>query len=180
MRDKLITITFLALLSLLTACSGLGNMKEVAFENEAESDAVLVNFVRRSVFQGDGAMVEAWDADKFIGTLKAGTLLQYKTEPGVHTLLLYCQGSWAVAKGDLKAGKSYYLKFNMPGFGIGLGVARSDDSRIEEWKTMKTVTLDEAAPKEVPEKYILGARKVLERVRTNDAVVTPIADINAL
>jgi hypothetical protein len=173
-------ITFFAVVIMLTGCAGLGNMKEVAFEDRVEPSVAMVNFVRRSVFQGDGAKVEVWDGDNFIGTLAAGRLLQYTAQPGDHTFMVYVQGSWGVAAGDLRAGKSYYLKFNMPGFGIGLGVAKADDPRIEEWNTMTTVTLDEAAPKEIPEKYILGAQKTLERVRAGNAVVTPIADINAL
>ena len=175
------TSCFFILIFALTGCAGLGNMKEVAFQTEAKPGMATVNIVRRAVFAGDGAKVEAWDGDKFIGTLSAGKLLQYETSPGVHTFMVYVQGSWGVAKGELKAGKTYYLKFNMSGFGpINLGVAKSTDSRIPEWNTMTTVTIDKASPKDIPEKYVLKAREILKKVENGSATVTPITDINAL
>lgn len=174
-------IAFLTVIFGLMGCAGLGNMKEVEFEKEIEPNMSMVNIVRRSVFMGDGAKVEAWDGDNFIGTLSAGKLLQYKAKPGVHTFMVYVQGSWGIAHGELKPGKTYYLKFNMSGWGpISLGVAKSDDPRIDEWNTMATVTVDQSSPKDIPKKYIIGARKILKRVEDGNARVTPIADINAL
>lgn len=165
----------------LAGCAGLGNMKNVKFQKEIEPDMAMVNIVRRSVFMGDGAKVEAWDGDKFIGTLSAGKLLQYKATPGIHTFMVYVQGSWGIAKGELKPGKTYYLKFNMSGWGpISLGVAASDDSRIAEWNTMTTVAVDESAPKSIPEKYINAARNMLKRVEDGNVNVTEINDTNAL
>lgn len=165
----------------LTGCAGLANMKQVEFQTEAKPDMATVNIVRRAVFMGDGAKVEAWDGDKFIGTLSAGKLLQYETEPGVHTFMVYVQGSWGVAKGELKPGKKYYLKFNMTGWGpINLGVAKSSDPRISEWNTMDTVAIDKSSPKDIPEKHVLKARKILQRIEDGNAIVTPIDDVNAL
>ena len=165
----------------LTGCAGLGKMNQVEFQTEAKPDMATVNIVRRSVFMGDGAKVEAWDGDEFIGTLGAGKLLQYEAEPGIHTFMVYVQGSWGVAKGELKPGKTYYLKFNMSGWGpISLGVAKSTDSRIPEWNTMSTVSIDKSSPKDVPEKYVLKAQKILQRVESGNANVTPINDTNAL
>jgi len=166
----------------LTGCAGLGNMKEVEFQAKAKPDMATVNIVRRAVLLGDGGKVEAWDGDKFIGTLSAGTLLQYETKPGVHTFMVYESGFfWGVAKGELKSGKSYYLKFNMSGWGpISLGVAASTDPRIPEWNTMETVSIDESSPKDVPEKYVVKAREILQKVEDGNANVTPITDINAL
>ncbi|WP_416306261.1 hypothetical protein [Neptunicella sp. SCSIO 80796] len=172
---------FVAIVLSLSGCAGLANMKEVKFQNEIEPDKAMVNIVRRSVFMGDGAKVEVWDSDKFIGTLSAGTLLQYKTNPGSHTFMVYVQGSWGVAKGEIKSGKTYYLKFNMSGWGpISLGVAKSDDPRIGEWNRMTTVAIDESSSKDIPEKYVLSARKILSRVKEGSANVTPITDSNAL
>jgi len=165
----------------LSGCAGLGNMKEVKFEDNIESDMAMVNIVRRSVFMGDGAKVEAWDGDKFIGTLSAGSLLQYKAKPGDHTFMVYVQGAWGVAKGELKPGKTYYLKFNMSGWGpVFLGVANSDDPRISEWNKMKTIVKDESSPKAVPKKYIIDAQKTLKKVEEGTANFTHISDINAL
>jgi hypothetical protein len=167
------------LLSLM-GCAGLGNMKKVDFEKTVEPDMVMVNIVRRSIFAGDGAKVEVWDGDKFIGTLSAGKLLQYETMPGDHVFMVYVQGSWGVAKGELKAGKTYYLKFNS-GFGaVSLGVAKHDDPRIEEWNTMTTVKIDENSPKKVPEKYYISARKILKRVENGTSNINSISDVHAL
>ncbi|EWH09562.1 hypothetical protein DS2_12043 [Catenovulum agarivorans DS-2] len=176
---KVVAVLFAAIM--MSGCAGLGAMKQVQFQDNAKPDTAMVNIVRRAVFMGDGAKVEVWDGDQFIGTLGAGELLQYEAEPGVHTFMVYVQGSWGVAKGELKAGKSYFLKFNMSGFGpISLGVADSNDPRIAEWKTMKTITIDKAATKEVPEKYIQAARKILTRVENGQANVTQIVDGHAL
>lgn len=181
MLRNICIFSFLIFILGLTGCAGLGNMKAVEFQTEAKPDMATVNIVRRSVFMGDGAKVETWDGDKFIGTLSAGKLLQYHATPGVHTFMVYVQGYWGVAKGELKPGKSYYLKFNMSGWGpVSLGVAKSTDPRIAEWNTMNTVSIDESSPKVVPEKYTLQARKVLQRIEDGNANVTPIADINAL
>ena len=179
-KDFQIISVFILLLG-LTGCAGLGNMKEVPFQSMAKPDVATVNIVRRAVFMGDGAKVEAWDGAEFIGTLEAGKLLQYEAKPGIHTFMVYVQGSWGVAKGELKPGKTYYLKFNMLGFGpVSLGVAKSTDTRISEWNTMSTVAIDQSQPKEVPQKYILKAEKILQRVESGDANVTPITDDNAL
>jgi hypothetical protein len=165
----------------LSGCAGLGNMKEVEFQTEAKPDLSTVNIVRRAVFMGDGAKVEVWDGDKFIGTLSAGRLLQYMTEPGEHTFMVYVQGSWGVAKGELQPGKTYYLKFNMTGWGpISLGAAKSTDPRIPEWNAMTTVSIDKSSQKEIPEKYRLEAKKILKKVEEGNANVTPISYINAL
>lgn len=161
----------------ITGCAGLGKMKEVEFQTKAKPDTATVNIVRRAVFMGDGAKVEAWDGTQFIGTLGAGELLQYEATPGEHTFMVYVQGSWGVAKGELKPGKTYYLKFNMP---ISLGVANAKDPRISEWNTMTTVVIDQSATKPVPEKYIAKAKSILEQAESGKINVTPISDINAL
>ena len=177
-------IFFIVFMFTLVGCVGLGNMKEVKFQHEIESDMAMVNIIRRSILLGDGLMAEAWDGDKFIGSLKAGRLLQYKTKPGIHTFMVHNPdgvGGWGVAKGELKPGKTYYLKLNITGLGpINLGAAESSDPRINEWNTMTTVSLDTESPKDIPEKLILNARKILARVEEGNANVTPITDINAL
>lgn len=181
MNRSLRIIAFFVVIVGLQGCAGLGNMKEVEFQTEAKPATATVNIVRRAVFMGDGAKVEAWDGDQFIGTLEAGKLLQYDAKPGEHIFMVYVQGAWGIAKGELKAGKKYYLKFNMSGLGpISLGVAESTDSRIPEWNKMTTVTIDKSSTKNIPEKYILSARKILQKVKDGSANVTPITDINAL
>ncbi|MDO6474670.1 hypothetical protein Q4520_04520 [Alteromonas sp. 1_MG-2023] len=171
---------FLMLTLNLAGCAGLGNMKEIEFREAPEQNQATVNFVRRSIFMADGANSEVWDGDEFVGTLKAGTLIQYQTTPGKHTFMVSLQGHWAVAEGELEAGKSYYLKLNLTGWGpIILGVADSMDSRIEEWNTMKTVARDDATSKPVPPKYIEQARATLKRVEDGNANVTHITSEHA-
>ena len=46
--------------------------------------------------------------------------------------------------------------------------------------TMTTVAVDELSPKDIPEKYIVGARKILKKVEDGNANVAAITDINAL
>lgn len=180
MLGNIRTFGFCIMLLGLTGCAGLGNMKQVEFRTEASPNMATVNIVRRAIFMGDGAKVEVWDADEFIGTLSAGELLQYDATPGEHTFMVNMQGAWGVAKGELKPGKTYYLKFNMSGWGpISLGVAKATDPRISEWNTMDTVSIDNASQKEIPEKYIIKARKVLQKVENGSANVTPITDEHA-
>lgn len=181
MNRRLGIIAFFVVVLGIQGCAGLGNMKEVEFRTEAKPDIATVNIVRRAAFIGDGAKVEVWDGDQFIGTLAAGKLLQYDAKPGEHVFMVYVQGAWGVAKGELKSGKKYYLKFNMTGLGpISLGVAESTDPRIPEWNKMTTVTIDKSSTKDIPEKHILNARKILQKVEDGSTNVTPITDINAL
>ena len=87
---------------------------------------------------------------------------------------------WAVAQGNIEAGKTYYLKLNLTGWSIILGAADALDDRIAEWKTMTTIAKDESKPKPVPEKYIVEARKVIKRVEDGNANVTRITEEHAL
>ena len=180
MIGRITRLVVMATLVALTGCAGLGKMKEVSFTDKAATDKALVNIVRRSVFMGDGANVEMWDGERFIGTLAAGKVLQYQAEPGEHTFMAYIQGNWGTARGTLEAGKTYYLKFNMSGFGpVSLGVASAEDERIDEWKAMKTVAMDQASSKAVPEKYLAKARLTLEKVEAGTVIPTPITAANA-
>ena len=94
--------------------------------------------------------------------------------------MMSLQGHWAVAQGDLKAGKTYYLKMNLTGWGpIIIGAADADDSRIEEWNEMTTVVKDEATSKPVPAEYVEEAKRLLKRVENGNANVTRITDQHA-
>ncbi|MCD9459238.1 hypothetical protein [Marinibactrum halimedae] len=156
-------------------------MKVVEFQTQSKPDMATVNIVRRAVFYGDGVKVEAWDGEKFIGTLGPGELLQYQAEPGMHTFLASMKHSWAVAQGELEAGKTYYLKFNMSGWSaVNLGVAKPTDPRIPEWNRMTTIIIDESDPKPVAQKYISRAQRILKKVEDGTAIITPITDANAM
>ena len=164
----------------LGGCAGLANMKEVQFQNMPDENKATVNFVRRSILMGDGVKSEVWDSENLVGTLAAGRLLQYQTEPGEHTLMINFQGHWAVAQGVLEAGKNYYLKLNMTGWGpIIIGAAEASDPRIEEWNEMTTVIKDDVNSKQVPQKYVEEAKKVLTRIENGNANVTKITEQHA-
>tara|TARA_Y100000766_G_scaffold278810_1_gene286099 strand:+ start:727 stop:1362 length:636 start_codon:yes stop_codon:yes gene_type:complete len=173
-------VSFLLIAFNLTGCAGLANMKEVEFQNAPTQNKATVNFVRRSVFMGDGVKGEVWDGESLVGTLPSGRLLQYQADPGEHTFMMNLQGNWAVAQGDLEAGKTYYLKLNLTGWGpIIIGAAVANDPRIDEWNEMTTIVKDEATSKPVPEKYVEEARGVLKRVADGNANVTRITEEHA-
>lgn len=179
---KFLKFSMLSFLFLqLAACAGLANMKKVEYADSAKSNMALVNIVRPSVFVGDGAKAEAWDGEKLVGTLESGTMIQYETEPGEHTFMVYTQGSWGVAKGSVMAGKKYYLKYNV-GFGfITLGVADATDTRIEVWnKKLTPMAVDRSSEKAVPEKYKKAAREILEKVKNGTAKYETISEVNAI
>ena len=174
MFNNLKLLTFACAALLLTGCANLAKMKSMPFQNGVEPDKTMVNIVRRSVFMGDGAVVEIFDGENLVGTLGAGDLIQYKTEPGEHTFFAYVQGSWGIARGNLEAGKTYYLKFNMQFASISLGVADANDERIPEWNTMDTFVLDKIAADKVPEKYITKIRQLMTEIDSGKRKVTEI------
>ena len=166
----------------LAGCiGGLAKMERVAFVDEAVADQALVNIVRLRVFLGDGANTDMWDGDKFIGTLGAGKLIQYKAIPGYHVFMVYVQGQWGAARGELKPGKTYYLKVNQ-GYGrIILGVAKSNDPRIERWNAKLTpVAIDDSRLKDIPQKFVDKARIVLEGVNSGSYRSHLIGDEHAI
>jgi hypothetical protein len=61
----------------------------------------VVTFVRESVWMGDGIHFYLWDGETFIGTLSAGTLVQYRVAPGPHVLMANSE-NWSYVKADLQ------------------------------------------------------------------------------
>lgn len=168
----------------VTGCAfgGIAKMQKTDFVSEVVPNKALVNFVRPRVFAGDGANVDVWDGDRFIGTLGAGKMIQYVASPGEHTFMTYVQGSWGIAKGDLISGKKYYLKFNS-GFGFtSLGVADSDDPRIDTWnKKLAPVSIGKLkSSNKVPNKHISKAREILKEVEGGSAKYSLISEKNAI
>jgi hypothetical protein len=149
----------------IVGCTGLAEMKTVKFIGSVESEKAMVNIVMPLVVGTPGAVkAEMWDGDKFIGTLSAGSMIQYKTDPGNHTFMVNAQGNWGVARGELNSGKTYYLKFNG---GIGsarLGVASRSDPRVFEWKNLIPTAIDEDSAKPLPKNEIGKAKKILRKV----------------
>ncbi len=78
------------------------------------------------------------DGDSFIGTLSAGTLVQYRVAPGPHVFMANSE-NWSYVKADLQPGKHYFIKANMfPGFATArsaLTPVPNTDERIKTWPT---------------------------------------------
>jgi hypothetical protein len=174
-------VSLIVMVPLAGCIGGLAKMERVAFVDETVADQALVNIVRPRIFFADGANTDMWDGDKFIGTLGAGKLIQYKAIPGHHVFMVYLQGQWGAARGELKPGKTYYLKVN-PGYGrVGLGVAKSNDPRIERWSAKLTpVAIDDSRLKDIPQKFVDKARIALERVNSGSHPSHLIGDEHAI
>ncbi len=133
---------FLTMVVVSLFFSGCTIMKDTSLISKPSKKKALVNFVRPSVFFADGIDVDIWDGTRYIGSLSAGSMIQTEVEVGKH-LFLGNTENFSYAYGDLLAGKQYFIKANMfPGFWkarVALGVAKSDDKRVDEW-------LDELTP----------------------------------
>ncbi len=164
MKHCFILCFFLGFLLLITGCTNLAKMTPVERITSLEDDSSLVNFVRPSILVGDAIKYEIWDGKSFIGTLGAGTMIQYKTTPGDHVFMLDSKNrGWAFVKANLKEGKTYYMKPNMPPFaGMILGVAKSTDDRVEIWhETLTPMAVDKVKSKEIPIESIKQAESRL-------------------
>jgi hypothetical protein len=120
---------------LLTGCASV-SMQKTTLVKEPVADTALVTFVRPAVFLGDGVSINVWDGERFVGSLKAGTLIQYSAKPGEHLFLASAE-NWSYTTANLLPGKRYFIKANMfPGvlYGrVALAPVPRTDSRIEEW-----------------------------------------------
>jgi hypothetical protein len=145
----------LALLS-LTGCAA-APMRPAQYRSAPAAEEAIVTFVRESIFMGDGIHLYLWDGDAFVGTLSAGTLVQYRTKPGQHVFMASSE-NWSYVKADLKPGKHYYIKANMfPGFATmrsALQPVESGDDRVTAWPTKLKVK--EVVP-EQKDKYVATA-----------------------
>lgn len=150
----------------MSGCSSLAEMKEVDRVVNVNSNSSMVNIVRPHIFLGDGVDFEVWDGSLFIGTLEAGSMIQYITTPGKHHFMIDPTqgGDWAHKSIELKKGEKYYIKPNtIPFVGLKIGVAESTDSRISKWdKGLTPLAIDKNKSKEVPQKNIDEAKKYLK------------------
>ena len=144
--------------ALLTGCASV-EMKETAVVKTAPADKAVVNFVRNAILLGDGIPVDLWDGSTYIGSLGAGTLVQYQVPAGKRLFLANAE-NWSYATAELEAGKQYYIKANFfPGLMFGrVALANVDrtDARIAEWMTYKNMSASEDARNEA------GAKKQTE------------------
>lgn len=141
-------------------------MKPVAKVDAAPEGKALVNIVRPRVFMGDGVNYRVWDGTTYLGTLKAGRIVQYAAEPGEHVFLVDSTqgGKWGRAVFQVEPGQVYYLKPNqIPFVGLQLGVAEESDERIQIWnESLKPVALDQEKSEPVPQKYIDQAKRQMQ------------------
>ncbi len=173
MKNYLYFSVLVFTLSCLGGCSSLAKMKTVNKIENVDSQKSMVSIVRPHIFLGDGVDFEVWDGNKFIGTLEAGSMIQYLTLPGEHDFMIDPTqgGRWAHINLNLEAGKIYYLKPNtIPFVGLKLGVAPSTDVRIEKWnKGLTPLAIDESKSKAVPQKNINEAVETLKKIKMKDA-----------
>jgi hypothetical protein len=150
---RTISITLCATVLLLAGCAA-APMRPTQFNAAAEPRQAIVTFVRESVWMGDGIHLYLWDGESFIGTLSAGTLVQYRVAPGPHVFMANSE-NWSYVKADLQPGKHYFIKANMfPGFATArsaLTPVPNTDERIKTWPTKLKVV--EVVP-ETKGKYV--------------------------
>jgi hypothetical protein len=148
-----LSITLCATLLLLSGCAAVP-MRPAKYNAAPDSAQATVTFVRESVFMGDGVHAYLWDGDTFIGTMSAGTLVQYRVAPGPHVFMANAE-NWSYVKANLQPGKNYFIKANIfPGVLMArfvLTPVPNTDERIKTWPTKLKVM--EVIP-EKKDKYI--------------------------
>lgn len=167
---KLLLLSFMLCIALVaTGCSSLAVMKPAVKVDEVPDGKGLVNIVRPSVFFGDGIKYEAWDGTTFIGTLEAGTMIQYVAEPGEHVFMVDPTNlpKWGRIILQVEPGETYYLKPNqIPFAGLILGIADADDERIPVWlESLTPVAIDQNKSKPVPQAYIDNAKREMKAAK---------------
>ncbi len=131
-------------------------------------DSARVNFVRPRVWWSDGSSFDLWDGGKFVGVISAGSIIQYRTQPGSHVFMLRpMSGSedWSYVKANVAGGKQYFVKVNVRFSGSGwFGVANAiEDDRTETWLT-KLQPL-ETVPEELDSYLLKRVGKAKEALR---------------
>ncbi len=103
---KLMIVFFVALT--FSGCAGSKMQNSQRMSLEPQSNKAMVTFLRPSIFFADGMDIQLWDTDKFVGSLSAGTYVQYLAEPGPHIFMAEAE-NWSYVKADLEGGKQYYI-----------------------------------------------------------------------
>lgn len=168
---KIIVIVCLCSIWFVTGCASV-KMRPAPAMAAPTKDEVVVNFVRPRIWVGDGIHVDLWDGETFIGTLKAGTKIQYKTTPGNHVFLADAE-NWAYLVGELEGGKEYYFKANIfPGVmtaRVAMGVAYPGDKRVREWEDdFQSVMPIEADRVRVESENAAEVRKALDKYEAGE------------
>ena len=157
-----LSIALCATLLLLAGCVAVP-MRPAKYDATAEPSQATVTFVRESIYLGDGYHLYLWDGETFVGTLSAGTLVQYRVAPGPHVFMAASE-SWSYVKADLQAGKHYVIKANMiPGvmtMRSVLAPVKNTDERIQTWpRKLKVMEV-------VPDKKDAYVQEQVPKVRT--------------
>ena len=109
-------------------------MQKTAIVEHVDDHTSMVNFVRPSIFLGDGLDYDLWDGNKYVGKLGAGTIVQYKTTPGKHVFM--SEGRyWAYVKAEIAGGKQYFIKLNILPFGglILSAIEAQNNPKVKDW-----------------------------------------------
>lgn len=124
---------------LLSGCASV-SMQPATLINAPKENTALVNFVRPAIFLGDALDMDVWDGQNYIGSLAAGSMIQYEVQPGKHLFMANAE-NWSYASAELKGGKSYVIKANaFPGIATGrvaLGTVKPDDVRMQKLMSLK-------------------------------------------
>jgi len=114
-----------------------------------------------------------WDKENFIGILTPKNYIQYKAFPGEHLFLARAE-NWAVIKGSLEAGKTYYILAS-PRMGawkarVAMEVLRPDDPRLNEWmRSLTPSTVDPGKRDAYVQEWLEPVRKAVENIEAGRA-----------
>ena len=103
---QLVIVFFVALT--FSGCAGSKMQNSQRISLEPQSNKAMVTFIRPAIFFADGMDIQIWDKDNFVGSLSAGTYVQYLADPGQHIFMAEAE-NWSYVKADLESGKQYYI-----------------------------------------------------------------------
>ncbi len=127
MRKKIFFIMVMSFF-FFNGCSSI--MKDTPLICKNNKNKAIVNFVNPWNYL---THIDIWEGERYIGTLEPMSLIQIKVEPGKHIFISHST-NWSYVSGNLVVGKQYFIKTNPLPFGMCiLGVAKSDDNRIDQW-----------------------------------------------
>ncbi|MFH0781195.1 MAG: hypothetical protein V2B20_04460 [Pseudomonadota bacterium] len=87
-KRKLINLVIVLFVALtFSGCAGSKMQNSQRMSLEPQSKKAMVTFVRPAIFFSDGMDIQIWDKDNFVGSLSAGTYVQYLAEPGQHIFI---------------------------------------------------------------------------------------------
>ena len=167
-----------ATVAIVSGCSR-APMQPSELHEGVDADKALVNFVRTSIFFGDGVNFTIWDGRKIVGTLNAGHIIQYETEPGEHIFMCRTE-SWTYMKAVLKPGHEYFVKpFSYPGLWVARFGLRPENAnvskRIDGWlKKLSPEALDAEAATEYLQSTMPLVEEAIEEYENGEVTYTEL------